>query len=1130
MRSAFATLLVLSQVLVLFAQGPESANVRGQSTTTRKRLVEAEQKIANGSAAEALDELLKILDDAGNDLVTPDGKSFISARHYVHQFLARLPAELLTRYRDRVEEPAAELLKDGQLRRDPVVLHKLLDRYALSRPAEAARLLLAELAMERGDYTAAERNWRALLPLPNPVYPGAKTSPADLRAWIILATILSEDRMRAAELLEKYAKDFPDANGKLAGSEGLWTELLQQLLNQPQVNKPPVPDADWVTLGGSSSRSGLAGGTVPRNWPVRPTWKTAIPTVGAGWNPGSSRSPSVGGVKRIAFHPVVLGESVYLTTAGSVYGFDRLSGRIRTIFNPSNLVQPTLSAESLRVPSLVDADYSLSASDGKLYLRYGSPELFPTGTEGVPAPPRPSLLLCLDPSLLEEKRALVWKRFPPVPNDIPASWEGAPIVENGTIYAVFVRNEGGRTIHALACYRDSSERPLWVTDLCESTENESGTRNELLTRAGRNLIYCSHSGVIAAVQMDSGAHAWSYRYPRIRRYPSDGRHRDISPAVAADSRVFVAPNDADQLFAFDTESGELLWNAGPILIDHLIGASAGKVVAAIAGPQRGIRAYDAVTGSCDFPRGWKNHDDPFLPSYGRGFVSDHNIYWPTSAALYVIRLIDGTVAAQPVRGPHGNLAYAHGTLVVATHNELWGYVGPTNQPELPTPKPVLLGKLKPFPRITVEQKEKISFLPSTGKSLSISPEPVTKSQPRINFSSLNPQSESIRLLRLNRDQIELVDARGQAKLVTPPHPDQTIWTEDQLVSFDDKGVTLFDPSQNREIWSKEIPGIQNVIPIPSGIVCLVRSQSLVALHLSDGSEAWVMDTTANPRIPYYVIESAPRFLNVFPFAQRLLIHRSDQTRWLVDAANGKILNRHPSVDRMGQSLCTAFDPQTIAVSDGMNRLTLIDHGGRSLWNRTLGHEASLAGPPISVVRCDTKLLAIVSRNHGMELELLSLFDGSSLWHEPAMIPTEQVNPAAIGSNEQFVFVPGQDRLWALKSDTGKEAWSTQLPHKADWTALVTRRHLLLYPQMALYRERSDLLGSFLRFPKISRLPGLMHTGLTQGIDGIVPLLVIEPETGKIVDQREIPAIGPVFAAVHDNQIHLAAGGTIYRIR
>ena len=51
-------------------QPPEPATLRGDSPTTRKRLAEADQKLLAGNAADAVEAVQRILDEAGDDLIT----------------------------------------------------------------------------------------------------------------------------------------------------------------------------------------------------------------------------------------------------------------------------------------------------------------------------------------------------------------------------------------------------------------------------------------------------------------------------------------------------------------------------------------------------------------------------------------------------------------------------------------------------------------------------------------------------------------------------------------------------------------------------------------------------------------------------------------------------------------------------------------------------------------------------------------------------------------------------------------------------------------------------------------------------------------------------------------------------
>src|SRR5437870_1400795 len=126
-----AAVLVVLSIGAGWARGQpgaaEAATLRGESSQTRKRLAEAEQKVLGGKAADAIDDLQRILDEAGDDLVTVDGKSHRPARWVAHQILTKLPAELLKAYQERIDEPARRLLEAG--RRDPRALWQLLDHY-----------------------------------------------------------------------------------------------------------------------------------------------------------------------------------------------------------------------------------------------------------------------------------------------------------------------------------------------------------------------------------------------------------------------------------------------------------------------------------------------------------------------------------------------------------------------------------------------------------------------------------------------------------------------------------------------------------------------------------------------------------------------------------------------------------------------------------------------------------------------------------------------------------------------------------------------------------------------------------------------------------------------------------------
>lgn len=1111
------------------ADVPDSANVRGESTTTRKRLAEAEQKIRAGQTADALEELLRIADDAGDDLVTADGKQFSSARHYVHRFLATLPDAALKRYRDRVEEPASRLLARGRERRDPELLRQLLDRYAVSRPAEDAILLLAELAFERGEFGVAERYWRKLLPDSEAKYPAPRAKPADIEARILAATILRGDRHASGAMLESFEKRYPGAEGRVAGRTGPYLETLTALANARPSEQRIEAGGDWSTLGGSPSRDGRVGGTLPKHWPSRPTWTTPIPRAVPGWRGLAGRPPSVGPVRSLAFHPVVLNGTAYIADAGRVFAVDPQTGATRLTFDPTRIALPRVPASALGVPSPVDADYTLAAAEGLLVLRVGEPMIFPAAEDGDAPNPRPSVLVALAPPAGAAPATIRWQRFPPVPDGVPASWEGAPVIADGELYAAFVRSDAGRTIHAIACYRGEADRPAWIVDVCETGAAEPRTRHELLTLAGRNLVFCSQSGVVAAVNARTGKPAWAYRYPRIRRYPADGRHRDLSPPVAADGRVFVAPNDADHLFAFNAESGALLWSDGPIMFDHLIGAANGKVVAAIAGPQRGVRAYDAATGSCDFPRGWRNHDDPFLPTFGRGLLADDHILWPTAAALYCLRLADGTVAAQPVRGPHGNLAFANGTLLVAAPNELRGYVVDSDSKEPATPATVLLGKAEPLPAAKPLAAPPIGPLPpaiATPAKL----ERVTAKAvgPSLNLGEPHAVDGVVRMIRRTGSAVETVDAQGG----TVPLPDgdatRAVWLDRHVLLHGESRLSLVDPITGRRIWTRDLADIRTVLPLSTGVLVQSGDFQLVALHGSTGAVAWVLNARNEHRELPYAIESSPRFVSLASFGDRVVAQRSDGTRWLLDTRYGARLREDPTIDRPWRGPPAALDGDAIALVDGPNRIARLRTNGRVDWTAVLGSESSLTGEPAEVRKLDQRLFVIVRRNHGSEIECLDPRDGARAWVAPILVTGTSVEADAFALDRRHLLVATRELLVAFRRDTGRAAWSRPLDPPARWRVAAVRDRLLVYAADAVAREPIDPLRSFARFPHPRRLVGLAGTAWDGAIDRFVPIRLVDPVTGDVQQRLELRATGAAAVSLEPDAIHLAAGGELLR--
>ena len=117
-RAAATALALLAAHAAIAQTGapavPDPANLRGESSQTRKRLSEAEQKILGGKAADAADDLQRLLDESGDDLITLDGRQYQAARWVAHTLLAKLPPDALRAYQDRIDQPAKKLLDQAK--------------------------------------------------------------------------------------------------------------------------------------------------------------------------------------------------------------------------------------------------------------------------------------------------------------------------------------------------------------------------------------------------------------------------------------------------------------------------------------------------------------------------------------------------------------------------------------------------------------------------------------------------------------------------------------------------------------------------------------------------------------------------------------------------------------------------------------------------------------------------------------------------------------------------------------------------------------------------------------------------------------------------------------------------------
>src|SRR6185436_18601742 len=85
---------------------------RPADNATAARIADGVQKAKDGKLLDAVEQFQRVLDTAGDELVPVERSQFTLARWVVHGYLARLPADGIKLYRQRVDGQAAKRLDE----------------------------------------------------------------------------------------------------------------------------------------------------------------------------------------------------------------------------------------------------------------------------------------------------------------------------------------------------------------------------------------------------------------------------------------------------------------------------------------------------------------------------------------------------------------------------------------------------------------------------------------------------------------------------------------------------------------------------------------------------------------------------------------------------------------------------------------------------------------------------------------------------------------------------------------------------------------------------------------------------------------------------------------------------------
>lgn len=680
----------------------------GENTSTARRLAAVEQLVADAKWAEAITEYLHILDEAGDDLVPLDPRHSVAARRLCHRRLAALPPPALQLYRDRVDGQVKKWWEEGKANHDTRLLRRIVQEAFCSRFGDRALDALGDLAFERGDFEEAEQWWCMIAPPigdagPNAraegdagaalVFPDPQVDVARVRAKQILSRMCRGEGAAALKMLEAYRSQHGKASGNFAGHQGNYADILQKLAPVNPVNTPP-----WPTFAGDASR-------VCRLPQAPASYLVPLPPIAldTGNRGNLLRAEEIhvltpsAEAQEMAFYPVIAGGQVLVADAGGVRAFDLTTGQRTGIYNLVADLKNQGKEFDLDFATPPGGRYTLTVAGDQIFARLGNACVGALRVrEGAVGD---SCLVCLDQKPTKEgKFVRRWLVHAQEGKDNAGSvFEGAPVVHEGRVYVARARIAGAQVATAVECYSAATGYRHWrqeVSEIRELADGEPRWHQHLLTLAGAQVVYCTHSGAVVAVDTATGRRGWAVRYVSrgLKSAPGAPSPRDLAPCVAHAGRLFVAPADYDRILCLDAATGKMLWESQAVEVVHLLGVAKGKLIVTTgrsspgvteAPEPRGIRALDVETGR--MLRDWVQPADGTgdLPSLGRGLLAGGKVLWPVQRGARDsprgLLLLDQETGeadrdnyyfSQRFRGVVGNLALGEGCLAAAGAREL----------------------------------------------------------------------------------------------------------------------------------------------------------------------------------------------------------------------------------------------------------------------------------------------------------------------------------------------------------------------------------------------------------------------------------------------------------------------------
>lgn len=568
----------------------------------------------------------------------------------------------------------------------------LLDHWYVADVAKAAKTyeLRADEIMPDDAATALVRLWkRERHPASRVAYPGSQVPRAEVRARLILASIMEGSLERARDELKAFVRLHPDAQGRLGGRQVKLADAIGAMIESVPGWAAPRPSDQWPTFAGAAARTKIS----PRRLDLgAQAWEPISLGDPIAADSSNSRVYSMRRIgedaqRLLSYHPIVVDHLLLFNNQAQIFAFDTRTGKPAwpSEGKPSGEIyedEQAQNASSRMHHGLGVPRFTMTAHRGKLYARMGSP---------VTSRPLESMdgrnsgyIVCLD---LASEGRMLWK----IPRGDEAgafdekwAFEGSPLVDESGVYVAMRKSDVRPQAH-VACFDPETGRLKWRTMICAAETAGGGQLEEithnLLTLGEGMLYYNTNLGVVAALSTHSGRLHCATSYPRAKKATPDGQdrrtahfYRDLNPCVYYRGLLLAAPADSESIFALDAGGGEMIWESH-LAEDavHLLGVGHGNLLAS----GDSLWWIDARGGKV-----LKRWPDTTPLGRGRGILVGDQVAWPTQDQLWVL---DQDVApkrdtprepialAEAYGATGGNLLAGDGLLFIATPEKLFAF-------------------------------------------------------------------------------------------------------------------------------------------------------------------------------------------------------------------------------------------------------------------------------------------------------------------------------------------------------------------------------------------------------------------------------------------------------------------------